>query len=68
MRCYFKREGRIEGVEFLKTASDDDLIQQAKALFAEQAPLKYDGFEVWDGKRFVYREPWDEADKIPRSN
>jgi hypothetical protein len=67
MRCYFMRAGQIEGVRFLKTASDDDLIQQAKSLFAERAAHKYDGFEVWDGKRFIYREPWDEADKGRRT-
>ncbi len=59
MRCYFMRAGRIEGVEFLKAGLDDELIKQAKSLFLERAHQNYDGFEVWDGTRFVYREPWD---------
>ena len=57
MRCYFMRGNRIENVGFLKTAPDDDLIRQAKLLFQEHAAQRYDGFEVWDGNRFVYRSP-----------
>ena len=57
MRCYFTRGTRIEGVTFLKTAPDQELIRQAKSLYLERAETqKFDGFEVWDGNRFVYRE------------
>lgn len=55
MRCYFMRAGRIAGVTFLKSGSDDALIQQAKQAFEEAANQVFDGFEVWDGNRFVYR-------------
>lgn len=55
MRCYFMRGSRIAGVEYLKGAQDEDLIQQALAVFQAHARDAYDGFEVWDGKRFVYR-------------
>lgn len=58
MRCYFMRAGRIENVELLKDGPDEELIKQAKHLFQEHnADQKYDGFEIWSGKRFVYREP-----------
>jgi hypothetical protein len=58
VRCYFMREGRIQNVEMLKDGPDEDLIEQAKRLFQEHTTTQpYDGFEVWSGKRFVYREP-----------
>lgn len=57
MRCYFMKNKHIEAVEFLTTAPDDELIQQAEALFRERAGRHFDGFEVWDGRRFVYRFP-----------
>lgn len=55
MRCYFMRRTRIANVDFLNGRTDDELIQQALAAFEEHAQQAYDGFEVWDGKRFVYR-------------
>jgi len=55
MRCYFMRGGRIEGVTFLKSGPDAALVEEAKSLFAQQAGQQFDGFEVWDGTRFVYR-------------
>ena len=58
MRCYFMRGGRIEGVELLKPGSDPDLIRQATELFeSRNDDGKYDGFEVWELNRFVYRSP-----------
>jgi hypothetical protein len=50
------RGNRIEGVHFLNAAPDDDVIRQAKKLFQEHAAQNYDGLEVWDGSRFVYRQ------------
>lgn len=48
MRCYFLRKNRIEGVTFLKTAPDDELIREAEALFLEwTARQQFDGLEVW---------------------
>jgi hypothetical protein len=66
MRCYFMRANRIESVEFLKTAPDEDLIREAKALF-DQRGGSFDGFEVWDGKRFVYRPPSPDPPPTGRS-
>ena len=57
MRCYFMRGDTIEGVTFLKSAPDQELIRQARTLFVARAKAEqFDGFEVWDGNRFVYRE------------
>ena len=58
MRCYFMRGNRIEGVEYLTTAPDEDLIREAQAKFFERRAAEHcDGFDVWEGKRFVYRFP-----------
>lgn len=60
MRCYFKTGARITSVEFLTAADDDARIAEARALFTEKGmPGGADGFEVWDGKRFIYRFPED---------
>lgn len=57
MRCYFTRGSRIEGVTFLKTAPDPELIRQARTLFLARAKTEqFDGFEVWQGHRFIHRE------------
>lgn len=61
MRCYFLRDNRIEGVEILKAGSDDELIQQAGELFRQQRNM--DHFEVWDGRRFVYRSEPPKRDR-----
>ena len=55
MRCYFTRGGRIEGVTLLKPGPDDALIQEARRAFEQASDRQFDGFEVWDGTRFVYR-------------
>ena len=58
MRCYFMKDGRIENVELLKDGSDEDLIAQGQTLFQQHlASMALDGFEVWSGKRLVYRSP-----------
>ena len=58
MRCYFMRDGHIGAVEMLQPADDKAIIEQARSLFKELGPLRTaDGFEVWDGPRFVYRFP-----------
>jgi hypothetical protein len=60
MRCYFKKGARITSVEFLTGSDDEARIAEARTLFAEKGtPAGADGFEVWDGKRFVYRFPED---------
>jgi hypothetical protein len=55
MRCYFLRDNRIEAVEMLKPGPDDELIRQAKELFQKRRGMNLIGFEVWDGRRLVYR-------------
>ena len=60
MRCYFKTGARITSVEFLTRSDDAERIAEATALFASKGKASgADGFEVWDGKRFVYRFPED---------
>lgn len=60
MRCYFMRNGHIAGVEFLDEATDEAQIARARELFAQKGAAKSaDGFEVWDGARFLYRYPED---------
>jgi hypothetical protein len=49
------RANRIEGVELLKPGPDADLIRQAEELFRARAAENYDGFEIWELNRFVYR-------------
>jgi hypothetical protein len=58
MRCYFMRDGHIAAVEFLTEPTDEGRIAEAKRLFVTKG-LDYhaDGFEVWDGARFVYQFP-----------
>jgi hypothetical protein len=56
MRCYFMLGGRINAVEFLTSKDDQGRIAEAQKLFDEIGKLRgADGFEVWDGARFVYR-------------
>lgn len=56
MRCYLLRSGHIAAVEVLKDGSDETVIDQARTLF-ENSERDYEGFEVWDCARFVYRHP-----------
>src|SRR5215472_1934605 len=56
MRCYLFRRGHIAGVEMLKAGSDEALVEQARVLF-EKCGKEFQGFEVWDGARFVHRSP-----------
>lgn len=56
MRCYLVRKGHIAAVEVVDGASDEAVIQQARTVF-EDRKAEYEGFEVWDGARFVHRYP-----------
>ena len=57
MRCYFLRGGRIAGVEILPLGlSDEDAIARAHTLSSKRKG-PFDGFEVWDRARFVFRRP-----------
>jgi hypothetical protein len=53
MRCYFIRDNRIEAVEILQSGPDHDMIKQAAELFRQHQEM--DHFEVWEGRRLVYR-------------
>ena len=58
MRCCFVEAGRIIAVELLSQSSDDDVIAEARELFAVKGvPRGAEGFEVWDQGRFIYRYP-----------
>ena len=60
MRCYLMRNGHIAAVEILRETDDAKRIIEAKTFFvADGDKHKADGFEVWDGARFVYRFPED---------
>jgi hypothetical protein len=55
MRCYFLRDGHIAGVEVLPLGlSDEDAIAKAHAVAAKRKG-SFEGFEVWDRARFVFR-------------
>ena len=56
MRCYFMRRGHIEAVEVLTVLSDEDAMEQCRQLFKERSE-RFEGFEVWDRNRYVYRYP-----------
>lgn len=56
MRCYLIRKGHIAAVEVLGAGPDEALVEQARALF-EKRESEFEGFEVWDCARFVYRYP-----------
>ena len=56
MRCYFLRGGHIGAVEVLTEEADEAAIKHAVALF-ENRKKEFEGFEVWDRARFVYRHP-----------
>jgi hypothetical protein len=52
------KDCHITGVEFLKADEDAERITEAHKLFETEGKTKgADGFEVWDGARFLYRYP-----------
>lgn len=58
MRCYFMRGGHIAAVENLTKTDDEGRITEARELYLMNGkPRGADGFEVWDGPRFLYRSP-----------
>ncbi len=56
MRCYFLIDGHIAGIEMLTGLSDRDAVTKARLLFSERR-IPFDGYEVWDQTRFVFRHP-----------
>ena len=58
LRCFFMKNGRISAVEFLTAADDGARVAEARQLFEIKGrEIGADGFEVWDGARFVARFP-----------
>jgi hypothetical protein len=53
------QNGHIAAIEILPPGlSDEDAIERAKALFRERwKQARYDGLEVWDETRNIYRGP-----------
>ena len=64
MRCYFLSEGHIVSVEELTGRSDEAAVAKAHELCAERKAL-YEGFEVWECKRVVFRHPDPAATAAP---
>ncbi len=56
MRCYFLSGGHIVSVEELTGLSDEAAVAKAHELYAERKAL-YEGFEVWERTRVVFRHP-----------
>ena len=67
MRCYFMRDGHIASVELLDQLSDEQAIAAAGQRFLVRVREGFDGFEVWDRERRVFRYPeGDNADPHSR--
>ncbi len=61
MRSYFLRAGRLAGVAVLPEGlSDDQAIARAHVLVAKRKG-PFDSFGVWEGARFVFRQPLYDA-------
>jgi hypothetical protein len=56
MRCFFLRNGHVAAVEMLSGLSDEAAIAKAHVLFSERSE-HWDGFEVWERTRVVFRHP-----------
>lgn len=65
MRCYFMRAGRIVSVEELPGLSDQEAIKTSCRLF-DVGKADFDGFEIWDRARIVFRASPSKSDGAPR--
>jgi hypothetical protein len=52
MRCYLMRGGHIAAVELLDAESDEEAVEQCRAIF-EERKSKFEAFEVWDRTRKI---------------
>ena len=52
MRCYFMRGGHIAAVELLDAKSDEEAVEECRAIF-EEGKSKFEAFEVWDRTRKI---------------
>ena len=52
------RDSHIGAEEFLTATDDEGRRAEARRLFeASGKPSGADGYEIWDGSRFIYRFP-----------
>ena len=63
MRCFFLRNGHIAAVEMLPGLSDQDAIAKAQNLFFLDRQGQFEGFEIWERTRSVFRHPNRDAAK-----
>jgi hypothetical protein len=55
-RCYFLSGRILEDFEALTAATDEHAVREAERVFREKSG-RFSGFEVWQGRRHVYRYP-----------
>ena len=68
MRCYFMRNGHIASVEILDGITDDiSAIKLGSSAFLKRLGERFDGFEIWERDRMVFRYPEDENQSGPAS-
>jgi len=68
MRCYFMRKGHIAAVELLENVADDsEAIKRGGALFLDRIHQGFEGFEIWERDRVVFRYPEEESQAGPTS-
>lgn len=66
MCCYFMRNGHIASVEPLEGVSDDAAaIKLGSASFLKRLRDGFEGFEIWERDRMVFRYPEDESQAGP---
>ena len=69
MRCYFLRNGHIAGVVILEGITKDHAaIRTGSALFLDRVHERFEGFEIWDRERLVFRYPEDDNASGPGSD
>jgi hypothetical protein len=58
------RDGHIAAVELLDDVPDDDsAIDKARLLFNARTREHFEGFEIWDRERIVFRYPKETPSK-----
>ena len=62
MRCYFMKNGHIAAVEVLEEGIEDGAaIKVGGVLFLARIRDGFEGFEIWDRERVVFRYPEDDG-------
>jgi hypothetical protein len=67
MRCFFLKDGHIVSVELMPDLSDEEAVEKSHRLFAQAHKGRFDGFEVWELARFVFRYE-DQAASVSSSS